>query len=740
MVSSGSNLSGTSAGGASWRWAGPPLALYAGLALLLHAPVWLGFVDFYTGNASDLVPFVYGLKRLLYDAVHSGGGLPLWNPHVLLGQPAVGNIQYALFYPLNFLFAVFTFFRAVWISQAIHLVVAGMGGYALARYTGCSRRGSLLAGVLFLLNGRNLYYINAGWLGYFHAVSWMPLFLLVGLRTVSQRGWINPVLFAVLFALSLLAGTPQYSLFGFLLVGAAAVWTIARDRDVREAGHMAARLGFAGILGAALIAVQLLPSLELAGLSSRSLATEGMWGFHFSWDAGQWMRILFRPEFREHDFAWEVCAYIGVGGMLCAFAGIAARWKPQAMFLTVCGVLPFLASMGKAFAPLYLVLVHVPGMNMLTNPSRYFIFTIIVLCIMAGHGAEALLRPGREGARSRYGVAGAAGVFMLLALLMPPDGGAAFPANVWFLGAAAVFLLLTGLVHLKPGPRAAAIFLVVLVLDPLLLSPNILEAGYEEEHTPPQNIARALEPFRDVGRVAVMQPEVLRDNLTSPLPDWFFVENRIGRVGGYEPMGMLHSLQFITRLDGTPPISGMTWGMRPFTFASPELYDLAGVSHVSSLTPMERPELLPVVRDVVTMRSYRGGWWRDAELHLYRNTGALPRAYFLTDDGEVGSVGYVPESTDARKVYVKTDKPGRLVLAESWHPGWRASVKGNQATVEMFLDTFVSVRLPPGEHDVQLVFDPSSWRTGLLVSWLAVMVVLGYFALWGIDRAKTKTP
>ena len=38
------------------------------LPLLFHAPVWMGLVDFYTGEASDLVPYVYGLKSLIFNS------------------------------------------------------------------------------------------------------------------------------------------------------------------------------------------------------------------------------------------------------------------------------------------------------------------------------------------------------------------------------------------------------------------------------------------------------------------------------------------------------------------------------------------------------------------------------------------------------------------------------------------------------------------------------------------------
>ena len=113
-----------------------PILFFILLPLLLHAPIWLGRVDFYTGAASDLIPYVYGLKSLVFNTIRESGELPLWNPYILFGQPTAGNIQYALFYPLGALFIIFSFFKALWISQVVHMAIAGFGAYRLAGWLG----------------------------------------------------------------------------------------------------------------------------------------------------------------------------------------------------------------------------------------------------------------------------------------------------------------------------------------------------------------------------------------------------------------------------------------------------------------------------------------------------------------------------------------------------------------------------------------------------------------------------
>jgi len=157
------------------------------LPIIIHSPIWMGSVDFFSGDGSDLIPYVYGSKLFIYQTFNDLGEIPLWNPYLLFGQPVVGNIQYNLFYPFNLIFIFFPFFTALWIYHVIHMVIAGLGTYMLARYIGSEKYGSMLAGCLYILNGRMLYYINAGWVDHFASICWLPLLILFSLQKLSNQ-------------------------------------------------------------------------------------------------------------------------------------------------------------------------------------------------------------------------------------------------------------------------------------------------------------------------------------------------------------------------------------------------------------------------------------------------------------------------------------------------------------------------------------------------------------------------
>ena len=93
---------------------------------------------------------------------------------------------------------------------------------------------------------------------------------------------------------------------------------------------------------------------------------------------------------------------------------------------------------------------------------------------------------------------------------------------------------------------------------------------------------------------------------------------------------------------------------------------------------------------------------------------------------EVNILDYAPErivvaATAASDAY--------LVLSEVYYPGWTATVDGRPAPIERANFAFRAVPLSPGAHRVELAFAPSSWRVGLGLSLVALLMWLALAGL-----------
>jgi hypothetical protein len=72
-----------------------------------------------------------------------------------------------------------------------------------------------------------------------------------------------------------------------------------------------------------------------------------------------------------------------------------------------------------------------------------------------------------------------------------------------------------------------------------------------------------------------------------------------------------------------------------------------------------------------------------------------------------------------------TNEAGILVLAESYYPGWKAYVDGNETTLLKANHFYRAVELSKGDHIVEFIYDPLSFRVGMIVS-SATLVILGF--------------
>jgi len=158
--------------------------------------------------------------------------------------------------------------------------------------------------------------------------------------------------------------------------------------------------------------------------------------------------------------------------------------------------------------------------------------------------------------------------------------------------------------------------------------------------------------------------------------------------------------------------------------------------------------------------------YRSADVAIYRNEGAGPRAFLVHRTRVAGSEAEAEELTAAPdldpwreaillggrelagapqpadrvqvevysaervRIRVSTAAEGYLVLADSYYPGWMARVDGQPAPVERADVALRAVAVPAGEHVVEFAFSPGSWKVGVGVSLGAWLALAGVVASW----------
>ena len=109
---------------------------------------------------------------------------------------------------------------------------------------------------------------------------------------------------------------------------------------------------------------------------------------------------------------------------------------------------------------------------------------------------------------------------------------------------------------------------------------------------------------------------------------------------------------------------------------------------------------------------------------------ALPDA-IPARNGPESSAMIVEESANRVMIRAALSRPGHLILADTYYPGWVATVDGARAPILRANAMFRAVALAAGDHDVEFRYRPTSVTAGLLCSIVSMIAALGVVALAG---------
>ncbi len=386
----------------------------------------------------DVFTYFYPYKAYAAEVVRQGR-LPLWNPYLFMGVPFLANAQTALFYPLNFILYWLPVPKMVSYSIVLHVFLAGLFAYLYARLSlGLGRWGAWLAAVVFALSGfvgAQVEHVNQ-----LNCSVWLPLLFLLfdlargnpwrkprldvnvqaerakpyGLKPSPegalffQHGGSAPcyafyvLLAGLVVGLQFTAGHTQLSYITLFALGGYAIFPLLWNNGLagfsgQKWRELRGKLGrsllvylLIVIIGLALAAVQLLPTLELSQLSVRGGGLSYSEAASFSLKP-RLLLLSLLPTFGGEKVFSEYVAYLGIVALALALVGgLFQRRHPARPFLIFLTALGLFLGLG-AYNPFYFVLYKlVPGFGLFRAPARWLYLYAFGGAMLAGLGADFL--------------------------------------------------------------------------------------------------------------------------------------------------------------------------------------------------------------------------------------------------------------------------------------------------------------------------------------------------------------
>jgi hypothetical protein len=390
-----------------------------GLVLLAIAAVWLLAASRWV-LTDTVVPWdaknqFYAFFRFLASAIHAGH-TPFWNPYHYGGHPSVADPQSLIFAPAFVAWAWFDAnpsMRAFDLIVYAHLLVGGLAVGAIGWRAGWPLAASVLAAVVFMLGGPASGRLQHTGIVVSYAL-FPPALLLLSLALERRSVLIGAAFGAV--AAVLVLGRNHESLLLCFVLAALLIGELAKaDDGRRRLAGQAPVLATMVLVGAALLAVPLLLTLQFAALSNRpevsldraleaslypaNLATMlvanvmgslettlDYWGPNFDT----------LPEVGATDRSFN---YLFVGAattVVLLWFGIAGGGllRRGRRVLTAVLVVALLYMLGR-YTPLYaLAFQHVPGIDLFRRPVDAAFVFVAVLAILAGQLLADYVRDG----------------------------------------------------------------------------------------------------------------------------------------------------------------------------------------------------------------------------------------------------------------------------------------------------------------------------------------------------------
>ncbi|MDY7095295.1 MAG: YfhO family protein [Acidobacteriota bacterium] len=702
----------------------------------------------------------------------------LFNPSANAGSALLANGQSAPLFPLEVVARLLPPVRATVYVQAARLLLAAWGLFLLLRWLAVSEMAALLGAAVYVGSG----FLQL-WRLHPHAsvAALAPWILWALLRLARKPEPRRAAVLGVLGALGVFAGHPetlaQILLLGLLLVAAT---TFTRSAGRRLLPKIALQGALAALLAALLAAPALLPFVENLLVSAEwqhRQETDPLgslpWG-----DAAERLAPAVDLLYFGHPLGAPSLGGLSLGGLAEGSSTTLGTWRGPENLAELGGGATSLAALalaalalgtalrsrsqtstGAASPILWLALgtlglavsVHTPGLMELMNTlpllgtsllKRLSLWWALAVAVAAALGWDHLRSDERMTSRSTLLFLGITAVALaaVTGWLLGRSATVRTLPELFFLGAPLVLLLpLAALAGRRlRASTAAALWMPLLLVPPAaFFGPWVPLSSADSFYptTPAIDFIRNdVRGYRVAGLDSALVPQTA---------SFYGLED----VRGYDPMTFAPYADFSTAFSTAERDS---WN-RVRTWSHPAL-DFLGVRYLfdhPSMYIFHHPGIRQVWEgeDALVYQNPRAfqRLFRPQEVEIFEpsETGEdLAAARRITDFARRATVygpdlpepGVYPNGNgevtevrvEGRRITARTMAQQPMLVASSQPaiPGWRVRVDGREVPAQRVNGAFLGILLlEPGEHRVELIYAPASWRWGLGAAVLGLLLL-----------------
>ena len=709
------------------------------------------------------------MKHFLEECLHQHE-LPLWNPRLFCGTPFMSDIQAGLFYPLSVVFYFVPVPQALNIFVVVHYILAAYFVYALTRHWNCSMPAASLAALCFTLGGYLVSTANV--LNNLQSAIWLPMIFLSLEKGRRCHAIFYRLLGAIFLAIQFLGGEPQLLLFTLVLVFAHNLIVNRETSWLQHTARTGIVLAFVGIISMALVTVQLLPTWEMVRDSVRPEGFNFQEATKFSLNPLALFQLLGPPSFdiyhhSNKQFSWLLSNYFGLIPLIFALTAIVSVRDRRIRFWTGCLFVSLALALGKHTPFFFLVYKTIPFFKSFRFPEKFMFICAYSIAFLAAFGFDWVLQRDFRHGKRIIAIIALLAISIVAATIIRTSSGQSvanyisLPSRSFLL--VSVSLLCVVLFFKKVLGKSTFSMLVILVSTVDLVSAHMPfnPVVPNEFYTKGPKLVHDIGEAQHSGRIFVQTNTCGHLQRCGLSP---YTLQHIWRHYLWPNTGILYDISYVNGIGGTETQD--QWLIT-------ELLEKLNLKKRIRFLELTNTQYLVVMKFEEIESEIQAGRLKKIQENIYQVPYALPRAYMvpkgkiapnqtkaieeaLKDDFdplrsvilEEGSQVSVMEGAGGKVLDVSYEGPntvkvtaqslgGYLVLLDSFYPGWRVLVNGQEREVLRANGLFRSVFLEPGLRQIAFTYQPRSFLWGIYISLTSLCLVA--VGLW-VCRPKRALP
>ena len=709
----------------------------------------------YFDVARQLYPWkVYGMQEL------QKGNVPLWNPYNFAGTPLLANGQSQVFSPLNLFYFALPPVYGWTASLFFQIILTFVFTYLYARKIKIGVYGSLLASIGFSCSLYMSVFFQYGVMG--QTIMWLPL-LLYGIEELLQ--WLS-IRGVGTIALALAgAGFGGHLQVYSYIVGLAVIYGIVglfqtKQYILKKAITIAGSL----LLGVGMGAVQLVPTLELIGLSARVAHGAEFFSQHLLKFSE--LILFISPDFfgnpASNNFLLqksypETALYIGIIPFIFALSVLFSPLTPRIKFFIGTFILVLL---GTSVNPLssFLYSLSLPFLSS-SSPTNSMFLIGFSLSVLAGYGMDAWITKKSKNPLLTIAV--------LLGLIVITTGVYIIFHLEFNLKSAMYSMLLLGI--------ALVIFVIARfgnarkILIGILLVVTIFDLYYFFQKFNPFVPNELVYPEAQV--LSVLQQKVGINRVwgygDANIPANENILYGFSSPEGYDPLypkrygELLYAakdgklLKKFTDRNRSDAVFESSRGSMPANTSTTRVFNMLGIKYVVDRVENGSTEKT-FPQDNFVLIYDKDGW------KIFENKQAVPRIFLTSEyamfrtpaefekiffnqsfnfsqkilleenpnfqskknNSTKAMVRVVHYGGSYVEVHTENKERALLFISDLFYPGWKAYIDGREVKILRANYAFRAVEVPQGKHIVNFVYQPTSFTFGTILSLFSIGILL----------------